>query len=282
MNTWLDLVKWGRRERVRVWVRPTPLNRHAVPRAYMRFTAAGPRSIHIAYNPVWTPMATTELIQLAQARGIDNIRAAIVEAIMHHELGHRDICPRSLEQAQEMISMVAWVLDEGGKYSVETARYISNYIADLIVNTVLERRLEGFATGLMAGYYEQLDGRGFWRGKTLRYLLRLGRFRFSRSYDKLFSVFLGTQLELFQDAELLKLMEPLLTRQAAVTRAVEEIADLLDGADLEDRARWPDLCKRIAGVLLTFENYGIQVFGHTDDVGTEQYNLDLSKRLPNY
>lgn len=41
-----------------------------------------------------------------------------------------------------------------------------------------------------------------------------------------------------------------------------------------------ELLARIAGVLLATadQGYAIQVFGHTDDVGTEEYNRDLSER----
>lgn len=42
----------------------------------------------------------------------------------------------------------------------------------------------------------------------------------------------------------------------------------------EDR----ELLSRIAGVLLTSERYRVQIYGHTDDVGSQQYNLDLSRR----
>lgn len=35
---------------------------------------------------------------------------------------------------------------------------------------------------------------------------------------------------------------------------------------------------RIAGVLLTAEGFGIQVYGHTDDVGSTEYNQELSER----
>jgi outer membrane protein OmpA-like peptidoglycan-associated protein len=49
-----------------------------------------------------------------------------------------------------------------------------------------------------------------------------------------------------------------------------------DKADLHP----PDgeLLSRIAGVLLTSYGFRIQVFGHTDDVGTAQYNQGLSER----
>jgi len=39
-----------------------------------------------------------------------------------------------------------------------------------------------------------------------------------------------------------------------------------------------EILSRIAGVLMTAEGFTIQVFGHTDDVGTEEYNLELSER----
>jgi OOP family OmpA-OmpF porin len=49
-----------------------------------------------------------------------------------------------------------------------------------------------------------------------------------------------------------------------------------DKADLRPQNR--ELLSRIVGVLLTFEDYGVQVFGHTDDVGTVEYNQQLSER----
>ncbi len=39
-----------------------------------------------------------------------------------------------------------------------------------------------------------------------------------------------------------------------------------------------EVLSRITGVLLTFQDYGIQVFGHTDDVGTVDYNQTLSEQ----
>ncbi len=49
-----------------------------------------------------------------------------------------------------------------------------------------------------------------------------------------------------------------------------------DKADLRPQNR--EILSRITGVLLTFENYGVQVFGHTDNVGTVEYNQKLSER----
>jgi outer membrane protein OmpA-like peptidoglycan-associated protein len=49
-----------------------------------------------------------------------------------------------------------------------------------------------------------------------------------------------------------------------------------DKSDIEPQYR--DILNRIAGVLLTLKGYSIYVYGYTDDVGTQEYNLKLSER----
>ncbi|MBV8866058.1 MAG: OmpA family protein [Acidobacteriaceae bacterium] len=49
-----------------------------------------------------------------------------------------------------------------------------------------------------------------------------------------------------------------------------------DSADLSQKNR--ELLSRIAGILLVSKGYGLSVFGYTDDVGTEDYNRQLSVR----
>ena len=49
-----------------------------------------------------------------------------------------------------------------------------------------------------------------------------------------------------------------------------------DRADLGSEER--ELLSRISGVLLTSSGYSVYVYGHTDDVGTEEYNQQLSER----
>src|SRR3989441_1655051 len=44
------------------------------------------------------------------------------------------------------------------------------------------------------------------------------------------------------------------------------------------RAENRELLSRIAGVLLTAKGYSIYVYGHTDDIGSDEYNRDLSTR----
>lgn len=49
-----------------------------------------------------------------------------------------------------------------------------------------------------------------------------------------------------------------------------------DSADISQRNR--ELLSRIAGILLVSKGYGLSVFGYTDDVGTAEYNQQLSLR----
>lgn len=39
-----------------------------------------------------------------------------------------------------------------------------------------------------------------------------------------------------------------------------------------------EVLAKIAGVLLTSQLYRVQIYGHTDDIGSEEYNLNLSER----
>ena len=49
-----------------------------------------------------------------------------------------------------------------------------------------------------------------------------------------------------------------------------------DRAELSQKNR--ELLSRIAGILLVSKGYGLSVFGYTDDVGTAEYNQQLSLR----
>ncbi len=49
-----------------------------------------------------------------------------------------------------------------------------------------------------------------------------------------------------------------------------------DSADLNPKNR--ELLSRIAGILLVSKGYGLSIFGYTDDVGTAEYNQQLSLR----
>ena len=79
-------------------------------------------------------------------------------------------------------------------------------------------------------------------------------------------------------------MERALGKIADTRRTALGVVMTLDSQQIEfdfDRAELRpenrEVLSRIAGVMLTFDNYGIQIFGHTDDVGSEEYNQELSE-----
>jgi outer membrane protein OmpA-like peptidoglycan-associated protein len=49
-----------------------------------------------------------------------------------------------------------------------------------------------------------------------------------------------------------------------------------DKADIKPEYR--DILNRIAGILMTLKGFTIAIYGYTDDVGTQSYNLQLSRR----
>jgi OmpA-OmpF porin, OOP family len=49
-----------------------------------------------------------------------------------------------------------------------------------------------------------------------------------------------------------------------------------DKANIKPEYR--DILNRIAGIVMTLNGYTIAVYGYTDDIGTQTYNLQLSQR----
>ena len=70
------------------------------------------------------------------------------------------------------------------------------------------------------------------------------------------------------------------TRRTALGLVMNLGSDYLkfefDKAELRPEDR--ELLSRIAGILMTSQDYSVSVNGHTDDVGTEEYNQKLSER----
>ena len=80
-------------------------------------------------------------------------------------------------------------------------------------------------------------------------------------------------------------MQQALGRIADTRRTALGLVMTLDSSQIEFdfnkatlRMEHREILSRIAGVLLTFDKYGVQVFGHTDDVGTVEYNQTLSEQ----
>jgi outer membrane protein OmpA-like peptidoglycan-associated protein len=70
------------------------------------------------------------------------------------------------------------------------------------------------------------------------------------------------------------------TRRTALGLVMNLGSDTLkfdfDKATLRPENR--EILSRIAGVLLTSAGYRVQIYGHTDDIGTAEYNQELSER----
>jgi outer membrane protein OmpA-like peptidoglycan-associated protein len=49
-----------------------------------------------------------------------------------------------------------------------------------------------------------------------------------------------------------------------------------DKAEIKPQSR--DILNRVAGALITLKGYSVYVYGYTDDVGTKEYNQNLSER----
>ncbi|MFQ5739523.1 MAG: OmpA family protein [Acidobacteriota bacterium] len=87
-----------------------------------------------------------------------------------------------------------------------------------------------------------------------------------------------------REAELNRLQQALdriaETRRTALGLVMNLGSDSLqfdfDKATLRPENR--ELLSRIAGILLTSARYAIYVYGHTDDIGSDEYNQDLSER----
>jgi len=61
-----------------------------------------------------------------------------------------------------------------------------------------------------------------------------------------------------------------------VTLGSNSIRFDFDKSDIKPQYR--EILSRIAGVLMSVQGYSIHIFGYTDDVGTQDYNLKLSER----
>jgi outer membrane protein OmpA-like peptidoglycan-associated protein len=87
-----------------------------------------------------------------------------------------------------------------------------------------------------------------------------------------------------REAELAQLQEALgqiaETRRTAMglvmTLDSKSIRFDFDKANIKPEYR--DILNRIAGILMTLKGYTIAVYGYTDDIGTQTYNLQLSQR----
>ena len=87
-----------------------------------------------------------------------------------------------------------------------------------------------------------------------------------------------------READLLR-MQQALGKVAETHRTATGLLVTLDSKSIrfdfdkaEIKPEYRDILNRIAGIMMTFRGYTIAVYGYTDDVGTQNYNLQLSER----
>lgn len=92
------------------------------------------------------------------------------------------------------------------------------------------------------------------------------------------------ELQQQREADLLR-MQQALGKVAETHRTAAGLVVTLDSKSIrfdfdkaEIKKEYRDILNRIAGILMTFRGYTIAVYGYTDDIGTQNYNLRLSER----
>ncbi len=92
------------------------------------------------------------------------------------------------------------------------------------------------------------------------------------------------ELQQEREADLLR-MQQALGKVAETHRTATGLLVTLDSKSIrfdfdkaEIKPEYRDILNRIAGILMTFRGYTIAVYGYTDDIGTQDYNLQLSER----
>jgi outer membrane protein OmpA-like peptidoglycan-associated protein len=84
--------------------------------------------------------------------------------------------------------------------------------------------------------------------------------------------------ELNRMQEVLSRIAPTRRTPSGMVMALSDEAFHFDFDKATLRAENKELLSRVAGVLLASEGYRLFVDGHTDDIGTQEYNQDLSER----
>ncbi len=96
--------------------------------------------VEIKLNPNWKPENLQQIQKLLKTRQISNPVQRVVKDTALHETGHVELknkkgCPQDIFGKDICLDAVSKVLKENGKYSSQTAGYLSNAIEDILNNT---------------------------------------------------------------------------------------------------------------------------------------------------
>jgi outer membrane protein OmpA-like peptidoglycan-associated protein len=174
---------------------------------------------------------------------------------------------------QETVHQLEGRLDRAAETIEETAR---------AAEEALQRAAE-------AEEYSRLAAEGRARAETLQSVAEAAASRAREESDHARQLVLVAQEEAkrlrAERALEMDRLQTALSRIAETRRTALGVVMNLDSSAIQfefDRATIRqenrELLSRVAGILLTSSDYRVQIFGHTDDVGTEQYNQVLSER----
>lgn len=261
-----------------------PLYANFLNYAYMRFDqrTQQPLLISMAYNPIWNSRKSTDLQAFAKQQQISDIAPAMALAVFQHEVGHQDICPKTLDHSKLMWDAVASVLIKADKFSTKKTNHVVNLIADLIVNRQLGRTTPQFKAAFMMDYYDSVDRRSFMQGKTWQYLTHSDFIRPSpRKYSRLFGVFIGSLLGFFNEPTLDALFEPIMANAGAEDSAIDEIVELFNAIDSTQPGNWRKVSLNVTRILLPFIDKedalpSLQPSGYFDNIDHDLPEAEVS------
>jgi outer membrane protein OmpA-like peptidoglycan-associated protein len=204
--------------------------------------------------------------------------ALIALAVAGGFLGHRILL--RLEAVDRQVAHLAARVDEAGELSRQAIDRADR--AETIARTAAEGRL--IAEAVTADAIEEADAaRGeadAARGdaEAARDEAASARDAAARAEAEAESIRKQAEAEVNRLEEALGQIAE--TRRTALGLVMNLGSDYLkfefDKAELRPEDR--ELLSRVAGILLTSKDYTVSVNGHTDDVGTEEYNQKLSER----
>jgi len=189
------------------------------------------------------------------------------------------------------LSVVGFYLYNRAQEAEEQLAELSQLVTDLTES--VERATESAAiarsASTQAEELAQLAARGRAIAEASQRASDLRAMRAEEEADDALEIAHETQQELNRlrrqrEEELNRLQKALSriveTRRTALGLVMNLGSDTLkfdfDKATLRPENR--EILSRIAGVLLTSAGYRVQIYGHTDDIGTTEYNQELSER----
>jgi len=205
--------------------------------------------IQLDYDTRWRWQRQRKLRSFCSARSISDPVETTLDFILHHEVGHRHICPGSPSLGVALNDAVAQALAAHQREGMTD--YVVNLVADMIVNVHLAHVRQKPADGILIDWYDQGT-----TPTTLPAKVRTALGLPPTGFSELFAIFVAVQLQFLNQEDAETLLNPFLPRAelAPAVQAVSQLRRLIDTALVaEDRiAAWPALFGQAAAILAPF------------------------------